>query len=241
MESRQHVAARNLTVHGIFKKGAESTMSRSAFILSLLASGLIAPLSCAQGTLTFNIGGGISTPLNPTGQYSGTSGNLTAGSSYSINKRSSIVGEFLWSGLPPNIFVLHPIEAPFGNINLYTLTADYRYAIDRIHGSRFGVYGIGGGGWYYRYASVDKNFVLPPNTVCQPIYTWWGYACSPGGTVFTQTIAYKGASVGGANGGVGFTMSFGILRGSSTRRRGTITHSIPQYPLRSYLSLWESG
>lgn len=183
-------------------------MSKGALILSLLAAGLIVPLR-AQGTMTFNMGGGISTPLNPTGQYAGTSGNVAAGGGYNINKRSSIVGEFMWSGLRPNLFVLHPINAPFGRINLYTLTANYRYAIDRIHGSRFGLYGIGGGGWYYRYAPVDKNFVLPPNTVCQPIYTWWAYACNPGGTVFTQTIAYKGDSVGGVNGGVGFTISLG--------------------------------
>ena len=79
-------------------------------------------------------------------------------------------GEFLWSGLPPNNFVLHPISAPVGHVNLYTLTANDRYGFDRIHGSRYGMYVIGGGGWYYRYASVDKNYVAPTNTVCQPIY-----------------------------------------------------------------------
>jgi hypothetical protein len=38
-------------------------MSKGALVLSLLAAGLIVPLR-AQGTMTFNMGGGISTPLN---------------------------------------------------------------------------------------------------------------------------------------------------------------------------------
>ena len=54
-----------------------------------------------------------------------------------------------------------------------------------------------------------KIIVVPPNTVCQPIYGWWGYGCDPSGFVFTQSVASKGTSVGGVNGGVGFTISLG--------------------------------
>src|SRR3981189_831491 len=121
-------------------------MSQSFLILSLLATISAIPLRAQDGTFTFNTGGGISTPLNPTSQYAGTSGNFQAGAGIKINKRSSILGEFLWSGLPPNNFVIHPINAPFGHINLFTLTANYRYGFDRIHGSRYGMYVIGGGG-----------------------------------------------------------------------------------------------
>jgi hypothetical protein len=92
---------------------------------------------------------------------------------------------------------------------LNTLTANYRYSFDRIHDSRFGVYAIAGGGWYYRHATIDKNFVVPPNTVCQPIYGWYGYGCDPNGFVVTQTIASRGSSAGGVNGGVGFTVGLG--------------------------------
>jgi hypothetical protein len=184
-------------------------MSKSVLTIGLLAITSIVPLGAQSGDFTFNLGGGITTPLNPTAQYSGTSGNFTAGAGYRINKRSAIIGEFMWSGLPPNLSVIHPINAPFGSINLYTLTANYRYSIDRIHGSRFGLYGLAGGGWYYRYASIDKNYVVPPNTVCQPIYGWWGYGCDPSGYVYSQSVAYKGISAGGVNGGVGFTISLG--------------------------------
>jgi hypothetical protein len=156
----------------------------------------------------FNIGGGVSTPLNPTAQFAGVSGNFVSGAGYNIDKRNSIIGEFMWSGLPPNFFVLHPVDAPFGNINLYSLTANYRYHFDRIAGSRFGLYAIAGGGWYYRRISVDKNFLVPPSTVCDPVYAWWGYGCDPNGFVYTATVAFKGSSAGGVNGGAGFTIRF---------------------------------
>jgi hypothetical protein len=175
--------------------------------------GLIAVLCAActipaygQSKLMFNLGGGVSTPLNPTGAYTGVSGNFNVGAGYSIDKKNSISGEFMWSGLPTSVFVLHPIDSPSGNINLYTLTVNYRHHIDSIHGSPFGLYGIAGGGWYYRYSSIDKNYVVPPTTVCTPIYYYWGYACDPGGYVASQTVAYKGASSAGLNGGVGFTI-----------------------------------
>jgi hypothetical protein len=158
--------------------------------------------------LNFNIGGGVSTPLNPTGQFAGVSGNFVSGGGYNIDKKNAIIGEFMWSGLPPNIFFLHPINAPFGNVNLYTLTANYRYQNDRISGSHFGAYAIVGGGWYYRRTTVDKNFVVPPLTPCLPIYTWWGYGCQADGFVYTQTVAFRGTSAGGVNGGIGFTIRF---------------------------------
>ena len=178
--------------------------------LGSLSVAWILPLTAQDyPKLNFNLGGGISTPLNPTGKYVGVNGNFVVGGGYNIDKSNSIIGEFMWSGLPPNRFVLHPVNAPFGNINLYTLTANYRYHADRIAGSRFGLYLIGGGGWYYRYATVDKNYVVPPQTVCDPVYVWWGYGCDSSGYVYTATVAYQGSSAGGVNAGAGFTIRFG--------------------------------
>jgi hypothetical protein len=158
--------------------------------------------------LTLNVGGGLSTPLNPTGAYAGMSGNFVFGAGYNINKRNAVIGEFLWSGLPSNLFVLQPVEAPFSQINLYSLTVNYRHQIDRIKGSPFGLYAIGGGGWYNRYVSVDKNYNVAPATACAPAYYWWGYGCDPNGYVYTHELASKGNSAAGLNGGVGFTIRF---------------------------------
>jgi hypothetical protein len=156
--------------------------------------------------LALNVGGGVSTPLNPTGNYTGVSGNFNFGAGYSLNKNNAIIGEFLWSGLPTALTTLHPVQAPSGSVNLYSLTVNYKHQVDRIHGSAFGLYGIAGGGWYYRYSSIDKNYVVPPGTACQPIYGWWGYGCDPSGFVYSATVAYRGTSAGGVNAGGGFTI-----------------------------------
>lgn len=173
--------------------------------IALLGAIRMIPLH-AQSHLALNMGGGVSAPLNPTGAYTGVSGNFIFGAGYSLDSKNSISGEFMWNGLPSNAVVLHPADAPSGNINLYSLTVNYRHHIDSIKGSPFGLYGIAGGGWYYRYSSIDKNYIVPPGTACAPYYTWWGYVCGPGGYVTSQTIAYKGASSAGVNGGLGFTI-----------------------------------
>ena len=165
----------------------------------------IIPLQ-AQTKFAFNIGGGVSTPLNPTGAYTGLSGNFDVGAGMNLDKKNSIMGEFLWSGLPGSVFTLHPVDSPTGSINLYSLGVNYRHHIDSVKGSPFGVYAIAGGGWYYRYSSIDKNYTVPPGTACAPYWGYWGYGCDPAGTVVSQTVAYRGRSSGGLNAGVGFTL-----------------------------------
>lgn len=182
-------------------------MSKKILMIVLIQALWMISLS-AQDHLTFNLGGGISAPLNPTGALTGVSGNFVASAGYKLDKKNSISGEFMWSGLPTDLFTIHPTDAPFGGVNLYSLTANFRHQIDRINHSPFGVYAVAGGGWYYRYATVDKNFTVPPLTVCAPVYAWWGYSCDPNGYVYSQTVAYKGVSAPGLNGGVGFTISF---------------------------------
>ena len=157
---------------------------------------------------TMNIGGGISTPLNPTGAYAGMSGNFAAGLGYNINQKNAIIGEFMFSGLPSNLAVIQPVKAPYSSINLYSLTVNYRHQFDRISGSPFGVYTLFGGGWYHRYTAINKDYVVPPGIACQPVWYWWGYGCDSNGYVYTNTVASKGSSAGGLNGGVGFTIRF---------------------------------
>jgi hypothetical protein len=158
------------------------------------------------------MGGGITTPLNPTAQYATTSGNFVMSAGYRINRKSSIVGEFMWAGLSPNLFVLQPVGSPQGHSGLYSLTANYRHDFDRIRGSRFGAYTIMGGGWYYRHTTIDREYVVPPGAVCVPIYTWYGYICDSSGGVASTTVASRGFSAGGLNGGLGFTVGLSDSR-----------------------------
>src|SRR5450755_2452561 len=145
-------------------------------IILLSAAGLTRLHAQDFSKFNFNIGGGMTSPINPTAQYVGLSGNFDVGAGYNLDKKNAITAEFMWNGLPPNT-VVHLPNAPFGSINLYSITTNYRHHIDSIGGSPFGAYVIAGGGWYYRYASIDKNYTVPPGTVCQPIYSWWGYGC----------------------------------------------------------------
>ena len=126
-------------------------------VVILTAASAVSALADEYEKLTFNVGGGISTPLNPTGAYAGVSGNFVLGAGYNITKKDAVFGEFLWSGLPSNLFVIQPVQAPFSTINLIALTVNYRRQFDRLGGSPFGVYLTGGGGWYYRYVNIDKN------------------------------------------------------------------------------------
>ena len=183
------------------------TAKRILVSFSLAGVVCLLPLAAQDySRFAFNMGGGITTPLNPTGAYAGVSGNFVMGAGYNLNKSNAIIGEFMWSGLPSNSFVLQPVQLPQSHSNLYSLTANYRHQFDRIGGSPFGVYLMGGGGWYERYISF-KEYALPPATPCVPYWYWYGYGCA-GGYVTSQTVAKKGVSSGGLNTGVGFTIRF---------------------------------
>jgi hypothetical protein len=133
-------------------------------------------------------------------------GTFITGAGANFNRHNGIEGDFMWSGLSPTVSLLHPVSGPTGNINLIALMGDYRLHFDSIRGSAFGLYVLGGGGWYYRHFSVDRNFAVPPLTPCQPIFFWWGYACNGG---IVQTVATHASSAGGVNAGAGFTVRMG--------------------------------
>ena len=179
----------------------------SAFIW-LLGCALLFPLQAQDSELqllNFNVGGGLTVPLNPTGRYLGVNGNAGSGVGANFNKHNSIEGDFMWSGLSPALNLVQAIDRPTGSVNLFSVTGNYRFHIDSLAESPFGIYVIGGGGWYYRHTDINKNYVVPPLAVCQPIYNWWGFACDSGGFVQT-TIASHGTSAGGVDVGAGFTI-----------------------------------
>src|SRR5580698_1868 len=183
-------------------------MSRitSAFVW-LLGCALLFPLQAQNSELqllNYNVGGGLSVPLNPTARYLGVNGNAGTGIGANFNKHNSIEGDFMWNGLSPTRDLVQAIDRPTGSVNLYNVTGNYRFHIDSLAESPFGVYIVGGGGWYYRHTDINRNYVVPPVAVCQPIYNFWGFACDGSGLVQT-TIASHGTSAGGVDVGVGFT------------------------------------
>jgi hypothetical protein len=169
---------------------------------------------CAQenaenSKITSNLGMGVSVPLNPTGRFINPGVNVVVGVGYNVTRRNSIIGQFMWSGLPPNREALLPIRAIdglqriSGSANLFTLTGNYRY---QHQWKVWGVYFIGGGGMYHREASLSRRVAVGTATVCQPIWQWWGYGCASGIVSQDETLISTGDTVFGGNAGVGFTI-----------------------------------
>jgi hypothetical protein len=158
-----------------------------------------------------NIGGGFTIPLNPTSRHAAVSGNFVVGGGYDFSRRHSIVGEFMWAGLRPDRIALRRVVNPLsvestGDLgasnNLYAVTANYMFRMEKY---RFGVYAIGGGGWYYRYAKLTRA-VIEPRTVCSEDLLFWGYSCASGFVETDETLVSAGSSAFGGNVGVGITV-----------------------------------
>jgi hypothetical protein len=185
---------------------------RTVSAIALLGAVCIVPIDAQnqneEGNLNFSMGGGLSVPLNPTANYVGVSGSFVAGGGYNIDQHNSIVGQFMWAGLPPPS-ILPPTLSTIAQLNglssrgnLYNISADYKYRSG--FGKTLGFYLIAGGGWYYRHVSISQGTSIPANTVCQPIWLWFGFTCSNG---FVNTAgAGGGTSSFGVNGGVGLTL-----------------------------------
>jgi hypothetical protein len=177
-------------------------MSKRVAISTALFALVCIPAQSQDSWVNTNIGGGASTPLNPTGRYAGVGGAFAVGGGYNFNRHNSLVGEFMWAGLPPTQGALLPNQGLSRSSNLYTVTGNYMF---RKQGHRLGAYVIGGGGLYYRHTSLQRQ-VIEPGIVCTPFWTWWGYSCAAGFVSTNQTLISSGSSAFGGNAGVGFTV-----------------------------------
>jgi hypothetical protein len=160
-----------------------------------------------EGKFNFSMGGGLTVPMNPIARFAGVGGSFLASSGVNLNQHSSILGQFMWNGLPPSVGAIEQLNGISKNVNLYSMTADYKYRTG--FGKTFGAYVIVGGGWYYRNSNISRSVFVNTPTVCQPIYGYYGFTCSDG---FVNTVGVSaGTSSFGANGGVGMTIK--IKRG----------------------------
>jgi hypothetical protein len=179
--------------------------TRTLSMMGLLAINTIISVQAQtneEGKFNFSMGGGLSVPMNPIARYAGVGGTFLGSAGYNLDRHSSIVGQFMWNGLPPSVGAIEQLNGISNSVNLFSMTADYKYR--RGLGKAFGYYLIAGGGWYYRHSSISKSTFVPTETVCTPIYDWYGYSCTNG---FVNTIGISsGTSSFGGNGGVGLTL-----------------------------------
>jgi hypothetical protein len=201
-------------------------MDRNLMRLAFTTLALLILFSCipidAQdfSKVNLHIGGGIGVPTGETGRFAGLSGAFQIGAGPNLSAHNSLVGEFMWQGLPPNNNALSAVANPlcggsltlscaitltqnFGtSSNLYVVTANYMYHRE---GHVYGFYLIAGGGWYYRHLEL-LNYTVVPGTVCEPAWDWWGYTCQNGFITTGNTLAVRGVSSGGGNAGGGITL-----------------------------------
>ena len=155
-----------------------------------------------EGEFNFGMGGGLTVPLNPIGRFAGVGGSFLASSGVNLDQHSSVLGQFMWNGLPPSVGAIAQLNGISKNVNLYSLTGNYKYRVG-VH-KAFGAYAIVGGGWYYRNSGISRSVFVNTPTVCQPIYPYYGFTCSDG---FVNTVGVSaGTSAFGANGGIGLTV-----------------------------------
>ena len=165
--------------------------------------------------LNTNLGMTVTAPVGPTARLVDFGWGFAAGAGYNFNNRHALVGEFMWNRIYASDAALRPIRQAFpaqnlnGSINLFSLTANYRY---ELRGKSVGIYFIGGGGWYHRSETLSREVVTGSNTTCLSPWLWWGFSCTSGLVTSNQTIASSAVSSLGGNAGIGFTAKVGEPR-----------------------------
>lgn len=69
-------------------------------------SGHTQAVNADTSPFNFRLGGGFGVPLGSTARFAGLSGTFQVGAGPNLSKHSSLVGEFMWQGLPANRSVL---------------------------------------------------------------------------------------------------------------------------------------
>ncbi len=151
-------------------------------------------------------------PLNPTGKVATTGWGTVAGVGYNFSKRHAFIGEFMWTRIFPVNGSLQPLQAfsPTGSLtgstDIYSVTGNYRF---ELRGAVFGVYLIGGGGWYLRHTNFSEQITVGNGTACTSTWLWWGFNCTSGIVNSGQTLSSSTSNVLGGNAGGGFTIRVG--------------------------------
>ena len=161
------------------------------------------------GRLNSNAAFTINAPLSQTATYSTVGWGFVYGAGYNFSEHHSLVGEVMWNSMIPSDAALAPIRAQLqnnsihGHGNLVTLTGNYRL---KFEGRVYGAYFIGGGGLYYRNASLSQTIAVGDSVSCTPAWLWWGFSCTSGTVTANQNLRSSSSTVFGGNVGVGFTV-----------------------------------
>lgn len=179
-------------------------------MLHLLAfCGLGITTAAAQNfnRFTFNVGGGFGVGLGDAGKFTDKSYHGVAGGGLNLSRTFGIKAEYMYYNLALKDSVIRQqflLPGAHGNLQSATLNGVF----DLPSHSRWGIYGMGGAGWYQRTVE-EHSQMLQPGTVCQPIWIlWWGITCVNNLVTTTQTLSSHTVSAAGYNFGGGVNYRF---------------------------------
>jgi len=160
--------------------------------------------------LTSNAGFSVSVPVSTAANYMTPAWGFIYGAGYNINKHHALFGEATWNQLYATDRALEPIRVATQNTaikgrgNLFVLAANYRIQFER---RALGLYFLGGGGMYYRDASLSQRVTTGGNAItCNQVWLWWGFTCSSGVVTQNQTLARTSSMAPGGSVGIGITI-----------------------------------
>ena len=177
------------------------------FLLGIL--GMSAPATASDKPFSFNIGGGIATPVGGAGESLGTGGQVTFGAAYKVQPQVTVFGEYNFSSLgTKSLTVPQPLIA---NPQNFAGNGWYQYGGGGVtftpwQSGKSSVYLLGGAGVYYRsvYVTTPATGLV---TICQP---GW-FVCYPTPVTVDQVVASRHTTDPGVSFGGGVTYRLSTL------------------------------
>ena len=123
-------------------------LARLFFGIAILLCALVPAHAQDYSKFLFNVGGGIGFPLGNLSNFVNDGGNFVIGGGYGFMKHVGVDTEFMWHDLPINDATKAHLQTPGASARQYSWT--FNPIVHTQIGDRFGVYGIGGIGWYHR-------------------------------------------------------------------------------------------
>lgn len=182
---------------------------RILFLLALGGLGIAAASAQTFNRFNFNVGGGLGGAFGNVGKFTGASYNGVAGAGMNFNSSFGVKAEYMFFDLKFDDGVKRDQSLPGANGHLQSATLNLVYS-HAFEGSKWGLYAIGGGGWYQRSVDARSQF-LAAGTLCQPAWDLWGIQCTtnlPRVVSPSQTLSSNSVSGGGYNFGGGLTYRF---------------------------------
>ncbi len=148
--------------------------ARLYFGVAILLCAVVPAHTQDYSKFLFNVGGGIGFPLGNLSNFVNDGGNFVIGGGYGFMKHVGVDTEFMWHDLPINDATKAHLQTPGASARQYSWT--FNPIVHTQIGDRFGVYGIGGIGWYHRSGETTTPGV---GVICDPYWSWW-YGCTLG-------------------------------------------------------------